>query len=52
MIKLDDVINFRLLSHPLNWAIVMTTLLFGAIAWHMILSQMSPSGAQVSPVAS
>lgn len=52
MIKLDQVINLRLMSHPLNWAIVMVTLLFGAIAWHLILSQMTPQGAEVSPVAS
>lgn len=51
-LTLDSVVNTRLMGHPLNWFIVWTTLLFGALAWHMIKSQMSPSGAEVSPVAS
>jgi hypothetical protein len=32
----SDFINVRLLSHPVNWLIVWTVLLFGAFAWHFI----------------
>ncbi len=32
----SDLINLKLFSHPLNWAIVWTVLLFGAFAWHIV----------------
>lgn len=51
-LTLDSVVNTRLMSHPLNWFIVWTTLLFGALAWHMLKSQFDNAEANVSPVAS
>lgn len=33
---MDRVINLKLLSHPANWGIVWTTLLFGGVAWTLI----------------
>jgi hypothetical protein len=47
MIKTENVINLRLLSHPVNWFVVWTVLLFGGIAWHLIRS-----GATTVPAAS
>lgn len=38
MIGQDQIINIRMLSHPVNWAIVWTVLLFGGIGWHLIRS--------------
>lgn len=38
MITRDDLINVRLLAHPANWLVVWTVLLFGSIAWHLIMT--------------
>ena len=32
MTGLDDVINVRMLSHPINWAIVLIVVLIGSFA--------------------
>ena len=37
----DDVINTRLMTHPVNWLVVWTVLLFGAFAWHFIHARIS-----------
>ncbi len=34
---LDKVVNVPLLSHPMNWLIVWTVLLFGAVAYHLVM---------------
>lgn len=31
-----DLINLKILAHPINWLVVWTVLLFGAFAWHLI----------------
>jgi hypothetical protein len=46
---MDKVINLKLLSHPLNWLIVWTVLLFAGFAWALIHEQLT--GANV-PAAS
>jgi hypothetical protein len=33
---LDQVINLRMLGHPVNWLIVWTVLLFTAFAWTLV----------------
>lgn len=33
---MDRIVNLRLLTHPVNWLIVWTVLLFGAFAWHVV----------------
>jgi len=33
---LDDVLNLKLLSHPVNWLIVWTVLIFGAVAFSFV----------------
>jgi hypothetical protein len=37
----SDFINVRLLSHPVNWLVVWTVLLFGLFAWHFIHQRIS-----------
>lgn len=36
------LVNVPLLSHPMNWLIVWTVLLFGAFAWHLIVARVAP----------
>jgi hypothetical protein len=31
-----DFVNLKILSHPVNWLVVWTVLLFGAFAWHLL----------------
>lgn len=33
-----QLINTRIISHPLNWAIIMLMLIIGAMAGHLLLS--------------
>ena len=33
---MNGLVNVRLLSHPVNWLVVWTVLLFGAFAFHFI----------------
>lgn len=33
---LDKIINTRLLSHPVNWLVVWTVLLFAGMAWALV----------------
>lgn len=33
---MDNVVNVPLLSHPANWGIVWTVLLFGLVGWGLI----------------
>lgn len=37
-----DLINLRMLSHPINWAIVWTVLLFAAFAYHFVTGNDRP----------
>lgn len=34
-LEISDIINLRLLAHPVNWLVVWTVLLFGAFAFHL-----------------
>lgn len=33
---MDEIVNLKLLSHPVNWAIVWVVLLFGAVAFSFV----------------
>lgn len=33
---LDRVINLKLMSHPVNWLIIWTVMLFAGFAWALI----------------
>lgn len=38
---MDRIINLRLLSHPVNWFIVWTVLLFAGFAWMLLHEEFS-----------
>lgn len=42
-----QLINTRIISHPLNWAIIMLMLIIGAMAGHLLLSffDQEPAGS-------
>jgi len=31
---MDGVVNFQMMKHPVNWAVVWIVLLIAAFAWH------------------
>lgn len=45
---MDNVINLKLLSHPANWLIVWTVILFGGVAWKLVHDHLS---APATPIA-
>lgn len=42
------VINLRMLAHPVNWAIVWTTLLFAAFAYHFVQERITARPASTA----
>jgi hypothetical protein len=34
-VSMDRIVNVRMLSHPVNWGIVWTVLLFAGFAWSL-----------------
>jgi hypothetical protein len=45
---MDQVINFVLLKHPLNWVIVVMMVLIAGIAAHYVLSYASIQGPKTA----
>jgi hypothetical protein len=43
-----DLINLRMLGHPVNWAIVWTTLLFAAFAYHFVQERVTARPASTA----
>lgn len=45
---MNRVVNLALLAHPVNWAIVWTTLIAGGFAWKLVHDHLTSNPTPVS----